>query len=72
MQKKGVGMVVYVGEELGAFKLLSVASRPVILPPEPKLIFVMLLLLPAELAPKTPLKTNLQFDDVPPRFTVLL
>lgn len=50
MQKNGVGIVVYVGDELGPLVLLSVASRLITVPPGLK-IFVMPVLLPAMCEP---------------------
>jgi hypothetical protein len=67
MQKNGVGIVVYVGEELGAVVLLSVASKPVMLP---AWMLVMVLLRPAAEVPSCPVNLKRQFAEVLPRFTV--
>ena len=72
IQKKGVGMVVYTGDELLPVKLFNVASRAVAeeLSGGEKLIFVIALLLPAVVAPRSPSNRKTQLLEVPERETL--
>ena len=58
-------MVVYVGEELGPLTLFNVASSSITVPEVPLAIFVIFVLLPAEVdAPIFPVNLNRQLAEV--------